>query len=197
MSQRLRTLRDEYDEIVKDYGNSVSAHALAKAHERVDRQYAAALDQQARVSEALDQHVTTEFLLVTSPPLREELRDIAQQTQLKSPHIRPHRVNREILRCTHLALVELEPAPFYLGRERVSPREYLIHTAITAECSVLITQDDALTLPGDAHHRDPRTGRTVRPYTLDEFLQHELPFQVTFDAIDAPAVFRAFKSDGA
>lgn len=193
-SQRLRTLRDEYDEIVKDYGNSVSTRNLARVYAKTEQQYAVALDQQKRVEAALGQHLTREFLLVTSPPLRAELMDLAQEAQVGRRDIRPHRINREILRCTHLALLDLDPAPFYIGSNRVSDREYLIHTAIRGECAALITEDDALTLPGDGEHRDPRTGRTVRPYTLDDFLQHEVPSQVDFGAIEPPAVFAAFKT---
>jgi len=195
---RTRALSDEYEALERTYGRSVDAQQLAQVRKRVEHQHAAALRQKARVEDALEQFVSTELLLVTSPPLRRELRDIAQAVRADGcPRIHPHRVNHEIARCTWLPLYELDPAPFYLGRDRVSPREYLIHTAVFAESQILITEDDDLALPGDAYYRDPRTRRSARPYTLDEFFRDELPFQLQFDAIDAPAVFRAANSPGA
>jgi hypothetical protein len=194
---RTRALRDEYDALERAYRGSVDAQRFAHARTRVERQHAAALRQKTLIEDALEQFVSVELLLVTSPPLRRELRDIAQVARANgSPRIHPHRVNREIARCTWLPLDKLDPAPSYLRRDRVSPREYLIHTAVVAESQILITEDDELALPGDACHRDPRTRRSARPYTLDEFFRDELPFQLQFDAIDAPAVFRAASSPG-
>jgi hypothetical protein len=195
---RARALSDEYEALEQSYCGSVDAQQLAQARRLVERRRAAAFRQKALIEDALEQFVSAELLLVTSPPLRQELRDIAQVAQANgSMRIHPHRVNREIARCTWLPLYELDPAPSYLGPERASPREYLIHTAVVAESQILITEDDDLALPGDACHRDPKTRRYTRPYTLDEFFRDELPFQLQFDAIDAPAVFRAANSQGA
>jgi hypothetical protein len=196
-SVRAHALSDESDALEQNYRGRVDARQLARARTLVERRRVAALRQKALIEDALEQFVSVELLLVTSPPLRRELRDIAQVAQDNgSPRIRPHRVNREIARCTWLPLRHLEPAPSYLGRERASPREYLIHTAVVAESQVLITEDDELVPPGDACHRDPKTFHDARPYTLDEFFRDELPFQLQFDAIDAPAVFRAANNPG-
>jgi len=191
-SVRARALSDEYDALEQSYRGSVDARQLARARTLVERQRAAALRQKALIEDALEQFVSVELLLVTSPPLRRELRDLAQANG--SPRIRPCRVNREIARCTWLPLRTLGPAPSYLGRNRVSPREYLIHTAVVAESQILVTEDDELALPGDACHGDPKTRRDARLYTLEEFFRDELPFQLEFDAIDASAVFRAANS---
>jgi hypothetical protein len=197
-SVRARALSDEYDALEQNYRGCVDARQLAQARTLVEHRRAAALRQKALIEDALEQFVSVELLLVTSPPLRRELRDIAQAALANgSPRIHPQRVNREIARWTCLPLRELEPAPSYLGRGRVSPREYLIHTAVVAESQILVTEDDELALPGDASYRDPKTRRDARPYTLDEFFLDELPFQLEFDAIDAPAVFRAANSPGA
>jgi hypothetical protein len=194
---RAGALSDEY-EALQGYRGCVDAQQLAQARRLVERRRAAAFRQKALIEDALEQVVSAELLLVTSPPLREELRDIAQEAQANGrPRIDPHRVNREIARCTWLPLCKLDSAPSYLARDRLSPREYLIHTAVTADSQILITEDEALALPGDACHRDPKTRRYTRPYTLDEFFRDELPFQLQFDAIDAPAVFRAANSQGA
>jgi hypothetical protein len=191
-SVRARALSDESDALEQNYRGCVDARQLAKARACIEHRRAEALRQKALIEDALEQFVSVELLLVTSPPLRRELRDIAQVARATdSPRIDPHRVNREIARCTWLPLRVLEPAPSYLGRDRASPREYLIHTAVVAESQVLITEDEDLVLPCDACHRDPKTRRDARPYTLDEFFRDELPFQLEFDAIDAPAVFRA------
>ena len=196
-SARTRALSDEYDALEQNYRGSVDAQQLARARRLVERRRAAALRQKALIEEALEQFVSVELLLVTSPPVRQELRDIALEAQANgSPRIRPHRVSREIARCTWLPLYKLDPPPPYLGRDRVSGREYLIHTAVVAESRILITEDEDLTLPGDACHRDPKTSRYARPYTIDEFFRDELPFQLQFDAIDAPAVFRAADNRG-
>ena len=194
---RTRALRDEYDALERAYRGSVDAQQLAHARAWFERQLAFALRQKALIEDALEQFVSVELLLVTSPPLRRELRDIAQVARANgSPRIHPHRVNREIARCTWLALYKLDPAPSYLGHDRPSPREYLIHTAVVSESPILITEDEELALAGDACHRDPRTGRSARPYTLEEFFRDELPFQLQLDAIDAPAVFRAGGNPG-
>lgn len=193
---RAGALSHEY-EALRGYRGSVDAQQLAQARRLVERRRAAAFRQKALIEDALEQVVSAELLLVTSPPLRQELRDIAREAQANGrPRIHPHRVNREIARCTWLSLHKLDSAPPYLGRDRISPREYLIHTAVTAESQVLITEDEDLALLGDACHRDPKTRRYARPYTIDEFFRDELPFQLQFDAIDAPAVFRAADSQG-
>jgi hypothetical protein len=194
---RARALSDEYDAIERTYRGYTDAEKLAQIRKFVEYQAVTALRQKMLIEDALEQLVSIELLLVTSPPLRQELRDIAQIAQANgSPRMDPQRVNREIARCTWLPLSALSPAPFYLGRSRVSRREYLIHTAVVAESPVLITEDADLALPGNASHRNPRTRRATRPYTIDEFFQDELPFQLEFDAIDAPAVFRAASSPG-
>jgi len=192
---RARALSDEYDALERTYRGYVDAEQLAQIRKHIEYQAVTALRQKMLIEDALEQLVSVELLLVTSPPLREELREIAQIAKADgSPRVEPQRVNREIARCTWLPLSSLSPAPFYLGRERVSRREYLIHTAVVAESRILITEDADLALPGNAAHRDPRTRRAARPYTIDEFLRDELPFQLEFDAIDAPAVFRAARN---
>jgi hypothetical protein len=194
-SVRACALSDESNALEQNYRGRVDARQLARARASVDRRRAAALRQKALIEDALEQFVSVELLLVTSPPLRRELRDIAQVARANgSPRIHPHRVNWEIARCTWLPLRTLGPTPSYLGRDRVSPREYLIHTAVVAESQIIITEDDDLVLPGDACQRDPKRRCDARPYTLDEFFRDELPFQLEFDAIDALAVFRAAAS---
>jgi hypothetical protein len=196
-SVRSRALADEYDALERTYRGYVDAEKLAQVRKQIEYQAVTALRQKMLIEDALEQLVSIELLLVTSPPLREELRQIARTAQANgSPRIEPQRVNREIARCTWLPLNALTPAPFYLGRDRVSRREYLIHTAVVAESQILITEDADLALPGNASHRDPRTRRTARAYTIEEFLREELPFQLEFEAIDAPAVFRAARSQG-
>ncbi len=196
-SVRARALADEYDALERTYRGYVDAEQLAVVRKHIEYQAVTALRQKMLIEDALEQLVSVELLLVTSPPLREELREIAQIAQADgSPHMDPQRVNHEIARCTWLPLNALTPAPFYLGRDRVSRREYLIHTAVVAETQILITEDADLALPGNASHRDPRTRRTARPYTIDEFFRDELPFQLELEAIDAPAVFRAARSPG-
>ena len=196
-SVRARALGDEYDALEQTCRGYVDAGKLAQVRKHIEYQAVTALRQKMLIEDALEQLVSVELLLVTSPPLREELREIALTAQANgSPRIEPQRVNREIARCTWLPLKALSPAPFYLRRDRVSRREYLIHTAVVAESQILITEDADLALPGNTSHRDPRTRRAARPYTIDEFFRDELPFQLEFEAIDAPAVFRAARSPG-
>jgi hypothetical protein len=194
---RVRALGDEYDALRRACAGITNAHQVARARRWLEVQHAAALHQKALIEDALEQFVSVELLLVTSPPLRRELRAIARAAQADGDaQLEPQRVNHEIARCTWLTLSDLDPAPRYLGRGLPSAREYLIHTAMAAECQILITEDDDLALPGNASHRDPKTRRSARPYTIEEFLQDELPFQLEFDAIDAAAIFRATRCRG-
>lgn len=193
-SVRAQALSDEYDALERTYHGYVDAEQLAQVRRHIEYQAVTALRQKMVIEDALEQLVSIELLLVTSPPLRQELREIAHADG--RTRIDPQRVNREIARCTWLPLNALSPAPFYLGRDRVSRREYLIHTAVVAESQILITEDADLALPGNASHRDPRTRRAARPYTIEEFFRDELPFQLELEAIDAAAVFRAARSPG-
>ena len=187
---RTRALREEYDELHRAVGGSVALRKLAKLHACVERRLACARRQKARIERALDQYIPVQLLLVTSPPLRQELRDIARAAQANgSPHVRPHRVNLEIARCTWRSVTQIDPPPPYLGSS--TPRAYLIHTAVVGGADCLITDDEALVLPDNTSHCDPTTRRSVHPYTLVDFCQEQLPSQIDFDAIDAPAVFRA------
>lgn len=192
---RVQALREECDTLQQSLGGWVPPQKLAKLRAYGERQCAAAHHQKTQIERALEQHVPTELLLVTSPPLRRELRHLAQAAQSSgSSHVDPHRVNHEIARCTWQTVTETETEPHPFG---VSPREYLIHTALAAEAQTLITDDADLVLSNNAAHRDSKTHQSVRPYALHEFCQEQLPSQVEFDAIDAPAVFRAAKSPSA
>jgi hypothetical protein len=194
---RARELHEEYDELQQGPRHSLPPQMLVTLRARIERQCADARRCKRHIEHALEQYVSTELLLVTSPPLRQELRDIAQAVQANgSHHVGPQRVNREIARCTWRGLTEMTPPPSYLGGGRASRGDYLIHTAVVAQAGMLITDDEELALPGNARHCDPQTGRSVRPYTLHDFCEEQLPSQLNFDAIDAPAVFRAARSQG-
>ena len=186
---RTRELYDEYDELHQTHGDFISEQRLMELRARIERQCVFARSYKRQIERALEQYVSTELLLVTSPPLRQELRDIARAVQAEGhPYICPQRVNREIARCTWRGLTEMEPPPLYRGG---GPREYLIHTAVVARTEILITEDKELALPGNASYCDPKTSRSVRPYTLDDFCEEHLPSHLDVDAIDAAAVFRA------
>jgi hypothetical protein len=192
---RARELHDEYAELHQNLRGSIPSQSLVKLRARVERQSALAHRHKRRIERALEQYVSIELLLVTSPPLREELRSIANIAQADgSPHVTPQRVNREIARCTWRALTELGPPPGYLTGGRASRREYLIHTAVVGQAEILVTDDEDLALPGNATHSDPKGCRSVRPHTLHDFCQEHLPWELDFDAIDAPAVFRAART---
>jgi hypothetical protein len=188
-SVRVRELHDEYDELHQNLGDFIPEDMLAKLRARIERQCVLARSYKRQIEHAVEQYVSTELLLITSPPLRQELRDIARAVQASGhPHLSPQRVNREIARCTWRGLTKLEPPPPYLGG---GMRKYLIHTAVVAQAEILITEDKELALPGNASHCDPKTRRSVRPYALDDFCQEHLPSHLDLDAIDASAVFRA------
>jgi hypothetical protein len=182
---------DEAAKLYSRYGVVADADELASARAWAERQRQDAVRRKEIMEEAFEQWVPDWLHLVSSPPLRVELIELAQQAQGRGlQRVQPDRVTRQLARWTAKSLPELGPAPFY-GVERASQREYLIHTAVIAEAASLITDDPNLALPGDASYSDPKTKRSVRPYTLDEFVKDVLPYQLDFDAIDAPAVFRA------
>jgi hypothetical protein len=183
---------DESDKLETSYGTVAEDSHLASARAWAERQRDDAIRRKALMEEALEQHTPHWLLLVSSPPLRAELAHLAQEAQGRGQqHVRPDVVIRHTALWTAKSLSELEPAPFYLGADRKSDREYLIHTAVMAEATTLITEDDDLALPGNASHSDPKTRRSVRPYSLDEFVQDVLPYNLDFNAIDAAAVVRA------
>ncbi len=171
---------------------SVPLSQLASPREQAERMSEEAKLRKALMEEALEQHVAGDLLLVTSAPLRAELISLAQEVQGQGhQHVEPHAVNRQIARWTAKTTGALGPTPPYFGAGGKSDRGYLIHTAVIGEAESLITDDKALGLPGDLAHKDPKTRRSVRPYSLDEFVTEVLPYNLDFDAIDAPAVFRA------
>ena len=105
----------------------------AAARARLERDREEAVHRKAVMQEALEQHVPDDLLLVTSPPLRVEVVELAQQVQGRGhQQVQPDVVLRHINRWTAKSLPppELGPAPFYLGAQRKSDREYLIHTAV-------------------------------------------------------------------
>jgi hypothetical protein len=192
---RARELHNEYYELQQDLRHSIPPQRLVELRARIARQRACARRQKRHIERALEQYVSLELLLITSPPLRRELRDIAQAAQANgSPHVRPQRVNREIARCTWRGLTHLEPPPSYLGGGCALRGDFLIHTAVVAQAGMIVTDDEELVLPGNASYFDPKTRRSVRPYTLDDFCEEHLPSQLDLDAIDAPAVFRAART---
>jgi hypothetical protein len=192
---RARELHDEYNELHQSLRGSIPSQSLVKLHARVERQSAVAHRYKRRIERALEQYVSTELLLITSPPLREELRDIAKAVRANgSRHVRPQRVNREIARCTWRALTEMGPPPCYMGGGLASRREYLIDTAVAGQAEIVITDDEELALPGNATHCDRNSRRSVRPCSLHDFCQEQLPWELDFDAIDASAVFRAART---
>lgn len=181
---------DEADRFARR--RSVDPSELAALHAYLQRVQDEAVARKELMEHALEQHVPDNLLLVTSPPLRSELLMRAQRIQGRGhQHVEPHLVSRQISRWTATALLRLDPAPFYLGAGRVSEREYLIHTAIVGEADTLITDDKRLWTVGDLRHIDPRTKRSVRPYSLADFVEDVIPSYVDFDAIEARAVLRA------
>ena len=189
---------EEADALESRHREDADPNELAAARARLERDREEAVRRKALMEEALEQHVPDNLLLVASPPLRAELIELARQVQGRGrQQVQPDVVLRHINRWTAKSLPppELGPAPFYLGAQRKSDREYLIHTAVVAEAETLITEDEDLATVGDARHTDPRTRRSVRPYSLDEFVKDVLPYQVDVDRIDAPAVFRATVRD--
>jgi hypothetical protein len=190
---RAHAVREEYHALRQTHGDSVSPPELAKLRVDLELRHAAAQRQRIQIEQALEQYVPIELLLITSRPLRQELRAIAQAAQAGgSRYVTPHRVNHEIARCTWRTLTAVEPPPADSpGRGAASPREYLIHTAAAAKAQALITDDEELTLPDNPSPGDSATPRFVRSCTLHEFCQGQLPSQLDFDTIDAPAVFRA------
>ena len=113
------------------------------------------------MEEAFEQYVPDWLLLVTSPPLLEELMDLAQRAQTRGlQQVQPHRISRLLARCTAKSPrdFKLDEDVHYTGAERRAAREYLIHTAVVGQAESLITEDEELNLPGNLSFSDPRPG---------------------------------------
>lgn len=184
---------EEYEEIEATYRGIVDDDEIADVRARAQREHEIAVERKALMQDACEQYPPSDLLLVTSPPLRSELIELARVSQRQGHrHVVPHVANRQIALVTAKSLPPppLGAAPFYLGAGRVSEREYLIHTGVIAEAESLVTEDPDLLLPGDARHSDPRTRRSVRPYTLDDFAADVLHHGFNLDEVDAARVLR-------
>lgn len=190
-------LREDLERWAKIVGISygeVDYSQLERVQERAEQGTDLAGRRKRRMEEAFEQYVPDWLLLVTSPPLLEELMDLAQRAQTRGlQQVQPHRISRLLARCTAKSPrdFKLDEDVHYTGAERRAAREYLIHTAVVGQAESLITEDEELNLPGNLSFSDPKTRQSVRPYTLDEFVVEVLPHILDLDAIDAPAVFRA------
>jgi predicted nucleic acid-binding protein len=143
------------------------------------------------MEEAFELHVPDDLLLVTSPPIINELLELAQENQDRQhPDVQPDRVVRHIARHTFVALEELGPAPAYLSKGRVSKHDYLIHTAMEARADILITNDEDLLLAGDLSYQSSKTGHSVRPYSQEDFVA-DMPSNLDLSKIDPYAALRA------
>lgn len=168
----------------------VDPSTRAALHARAERAREVAQRRKELLEDVFEQFPPDDLLLVTSRPLRAELTECARRAQgAGRPHVQPDRVNRQIMRWTGRELGELGPVPRYLDRSY--RREYLIHMAILARAESLVTEDELLRLRGDTAHSDPTTRRRVRPCSLEGLVRDRVPTSFNFDAIDAPAVFRA------
>jgi len=178
---------DEYGELARSPAASHDPTHLARLRDRAEQDHEHADHCKKRMDAALGGvDAPTDLLLVTSRPLRAELIGLAKRSGLD-----PDAVLLHLALCTARSLPSVDPAPFYIGADRVSTREYLIRTAVEAEAACLITHDPDLTLPGDGVHVDPRTRDTVRPYSLEDFVMLKLPHHFPFEDVHPPAVFRA------
>jgi hypothetical protein len=186
---------DEADEMareVDEQGGVLGDEELRSMRAWAARQVDDARRRTELMDEAFEQYPPGDLLLALSSPLLDELTRLAQEAQGRgNVHVQPDRVRRLLVRHAWTALSDLGPAPFYLGAERHSEYEYLIHTGVVADAGYLITDDPVLQLPGDASHRDPRSGRTVRPYSFDDFVRLELPYGFNLRLVDAHAVLHA------
>lgn len=183
---------DEAADLEDKYRYVAKQQHLAEARARAQRAQEAAERRQRLMEDVFEQHPPGDLLLVTSVPLKAEFVELARESQGRgNRHVRPDVVVRQLARWSAKFIFDLPPAPFYLGAGRVSDREYLIHTAIEGSAQSLVTEDEVLLLPGDLSHSDPKTRRTVRPYSLADFVSDELHHAFDFDAINAAAVFRA------
>lgn len=147
-----------------------------------------------RCKEALEEEFgqmpPDDLLLVTSPPLRVELVDLARGAQELNPDVRPDLVLSQTNLWAGVHLTSLGQSVQYLGEAHPSARQYLIQTAIEAEASSLVTDDEDLLLPGDAAHTDPATRREVTPYRLEDFLVEVLHPGFKMIAVDSTAIAR-------
>jgi len=183
---------EEASDLALQFGHVVKAEQLANVRAELECAQKMAMARKELMEKAFEQDPASDLLLVSSSPMRNELRELARASQgAGNNHVRPDVVVRLLARWSARVVFDLPPAPFYLGANRLSEREYLIHTAIVGEAQSLVTDDPALLLPGDASHSDPRTRRSVRPYSLEEFLGDVLHHTFDFDEIDLVAVYRS------
>jgi hypothetical protein len=186
---------DEADEMVREArqaGAALSAAELEGMRTWAERRVEEARRRKNRMETAFEQFPPWDLLLALSEPLLDELAQLAQASQGGgNVHVRPDVVLRLSARYSWTVRWDLGPAPFYLGEGRISQYEYLIHTAVTADAGFLISDDPELQLPGDASYRDERSGRTVRPFTLEDFVRMELPYNFDFRGFDVHAVLDA------
>jgi hypothetical protein len=184
-------VRDEIEEMIQVAYQEDGNVDVSFARKCAERDTSEARWRKDQMEAAFGQVVPSDYLLAISPPLLDDLATEAQRYQgLGALHCRPDLVRRHVPRHSMRTLPELGPAPNYLGPNRVSRYDYLIHTAVVAEAPDLISDDPILQLPGDARFRDPQTRREVRPYPLGDFIA-ELPSIVDFRGIDPEPVLRA------
>lgn len=165
-----------------------------RAHDSAHHEVHEAKAKREAMSEAFQCHAPDHFLMVTAKPLLTEFEQALRAYQLRSPaaygHLNLVR-DRRLLASLGLGLDEVRPAEFFLAGGRGSEREYLIQMAVDAKASHLVTEDNDLLLPGDLCHSDQRTRHSVRPTTLEEFVDTELPYNFSFHEVDAFAVLAA------
>lgn len=181
---------DELDEMLESAERNDAEIDATYARAQAERQILDAKCRKVLIEEAAGQILPDDLLLVASLPLLQDLQDLAQRYQAQHSHVLPSEVRRLIAVHTLKVLTEVGIVPNYLTRGRVSRYDYLIHTATLTDARVLITDDAVLQLPGDASHRNPTTGRMVRPFSLEDFLA-ELPSILNLDEIDPKAILRA------
>jgi hypothetical protein len=182
--------REEVEKMEESARECDADFDISRERAAAEREIEQARCRKDSMESAFEQHAPGDLLLVTSPPIVSDLLDLAQASQTHNPHVYPDRVVRHVASHTFRALEELGPAPNYLSRGQVSKHDYLIHTAMEAEASTLVTDDPMLLLPGDASHESPKTRHRVRPYSLEEFIA-DLPVVLDLNAIDPYAVLRA------